>query len=501
LTQKSSPAAVQPKLRAKTGVSGLDDILGGGLPAGHLYLIQADPGSGKTTLGLQFLLEGLKNGEPTLYITLSESKDELNGVALSHGWDISQMPMLEMIPEEQEVNPEAQYTVFHPSEVELADTTSTVLKKVQEIRPKRIIFDSLAELQMLARDPLRYRRHILGLKKFFTGLNCTVLLLDDRSTVNNDLQLQSIAHGVIIMEGMQRDFGVRRRRIEVKKLRGTKYREGFHDYVIQTGGLEVYPRLVAAEHTQQAKSPEPISSGIKELDTLTGGGIDAGTSTLLLGPAGCGKSTIATRYVLAAAERGDNCVIYTFDETRDIMLHRSKGLGMDLTGHLKSGRVIVEQVDPAELAPGEFVARVFRQVAERNVKVVVIDSLNGFMHSMPAETVLTMQMHELLSFLNHRGVATLMTLAQHGLMGSNVGTTTFDLSYLADSVLLFRYFESHGDVKRALSVVKKRSGAHEQTIRELKMEGGKIVIGDALRQFQGVFTGVPQLVTAKEAGK
>ena len=496
----SSPLPAQPKQRAKTGIAGLDDILGGGLPMGHLYLIQGDPGSGKTTLGLQFLMEGVKNGESTLYITLSESKDELNGVARSHGWDISKIPILEMIPEEEEVNREAQYTVFHPSEVELADTTTAVLKKVQELKPKRLIFDSLAELQMLAREPLRYRRHILGLKKFFTTLNCTVLLLDDRTTAKVDLQIQSIAHGVLTMEGLQRDFGIRRRRLEVKKLRGTKYREGYHDYVILTGGLDVYPRLIASEHEQIKQGPVAVSSGIKELDDLMGGGIDAGTSTLLMGPAGCGKSTVATRYVTAAAERGENCVIYTFDETRAIMLHRSKGLGLDLTKHIESGRVVVEQIDPAELAPGEFVFRVVRQVHQRNAKLVVIDSLNGFQHAMPAETVLTMQMHELLSFMNQQGVATIMTLAQHGMLG-NAMQSPVDLSYLADSVILFRYFESLGEVKQAISVVKKRSGKHERYIREITFDRGGIAVGQALKQFQGVLTGVPQLLAAKEVAK
>lgn len=499
MSQNGSPAASQPKVRAKTGVPGLDDILSGGLPEGHLYLVQGDPGSGKTTLGLQFLMEGIKNGEKVLYITLSESKEELNGVARSHGWDVSKIPILEMIPEEQDVKTEAQYTVFHPAEVELADTTGAVLKKVQEIKPSRLIFDSLAELQMLAREPLRYRRHILGLKKFFTGLNCTVMLLDDRTTAKIDLQIQSIAHGVITMEGMQRDFGVRRRRLEVKKLRGTRYREGYHDYVIQTGGLDVYPRLVAAEHQQIKEGPKPMSSGVKGLDELMGGGIDAGTSTLLLGPAGCGKSTVATRYVLAAAQRGENCAIYTFDETRAIMLHRSKSLGLDLSKYIESGQVVVEQIDPAELAPGEFVFRVVRQVQQKNAKVIVIDSLNGFQHSMPAETVLTMQMHELLSFMNQQGVATIMTLAQHGMLGSAM-KSPFDLSYLADSVILFRYFESLGEIKQAISVVKKRSGKHERAIRELTFDKNGISVGNPLKQFQGVFTGVPQLLT-KEAVK
>jgi circadian clock protein KaiC len=474
--------------------------LGGGFPVGHLYLIQGDPGSGKTTLGLQFLMEGAKLGEKVLYITLSESKEELQGVARSHGWDISNIPIFEMIADQEKIDADAQYTVFHPSEVELADTTNAVLKKVEEIKPTRLIFDSLAELQMLASDPLRYRRQIIGLKKFFSSLHCTVLLLDDRTTGKSDLQIQSIAHGVLTMEGLPRDFGVRRRRLEIKKLRGSRYREGFHDYIIETGGLEIYPRLVAAEHPQNDTRPKAISSGIKELDLLLGGGIDAGTSTLLMGPAGCGKSTVAARYSLSAAERGDKSVIYTFDETRAIMLHRSAGLGLDLTKHLDSGMIHVEQVDPAELAPGEFVYRVFRQVHERNVKVVVIDSLNGFLHAMPGENVLIMQMHELLSYLNQQGIATIVTLAQHGMMGHSMGSVV-DLSYLADSVVMFRYFEAQGEIKQAISVMKKRSGAHERAIRELLFSKGGITVGPTLKQFQGVMTGVPQLVAAKDAGR
>ena len=500
MTAKSSLKPVQPKQRAKTGVVGLDDILGGGLPVGHLYLIQGDPGSGKTTLGLQFLMEGVSQGEKVLYITLSESKDELLGVAKSHGWDISHIPIFEMIPDTEQLDADAQYTVFHPSEVELADTTNAVLKKVEEIKPTRMIFDSLAELQMLANDPLRYRRQILGLKKYFSGLQCTVLLLDDRTTAKVDLQIQSIAHGVVTMEGLPRDFGVRRRRLEIKKLRGTQYREGYHDYIIQTGGLDVYPRLVAAEHPQNETRPNPISSSINELDLLLGGGIDAGTSTLLMGPAGCGKSTVATRYALSAAERGDKAVIYTFDETRAIMLHRSASLGLDLTKHIKSGKIQVEQVDPAELAPGEFIYRVFRQVHENEAKVVVIDSLNGFLHAMPGESVLTMQMHELLSYLNQQGVATIVTLAQHGMLGTHMGSVV-DLSYLADTVVLFRYFESHGEIKQAISVLKKRSGMHERAIRELIFTKGAITVGQPLKQFQGIMTGVPQLAAAKDAGR
>ncbi|MCU1311969.1 MAG: putative circadian clock protein KaiC [Candidatus Angelobacter sp.] len=489
--------SAQTDKRARTGIEGLDDILNGGLPDGHLYLLEGDPGTGKTTIALQFLLEGVKRGEKALYVTLSESKYELLGVARSHGWSMEGVPIFEMAPQSEEIHPEAQYTVFHPSEVELADTTSSVLKQVDEIRPRRVVFDSLSELRMLARDPLRYRRQILGLKKYFSGRNSTVLLLDDRTSETADLQLQSIAHGVIMLQSLERDFGIKRRRLEIRKLRGSRFREGFHDYSIQHGGVVVYPRLIASEHNHDSK-PTVVPSGLKELDALLGGGIDTGTSTLLMGPAGCGKSTIAARYVLSAAERGDTAAIFAFDENLETLLNRAAGLNMDLRRHIKSGKVCVQQVDPAELSPGEFVHRVRAQVENNKCKVVVIDSLNGFMNSMPGETFLNMQMHELLSFLNQQGIATLVTLAQHGFIGSNMNTPV-DVSYLADTVLLFRYFEAAGEIKQAISVVKKRSGRHERTIRELVFGNGEVRIGGPLQEFEGVLTGVPKFLGKRGA--
>jgi circadian clock protein KaiC len=488
---------VRSEERAKTGIEGLDDILGGGLPSCHLYLIEGDPGTGKTTIAMQFLLEGIRKGEKALYITLSESKHELLGVAQSHGWSLDQIAIFEMAPQEEDIDPEAQYTVFHPSELELADTTSSVLKQVDEIKPQRVVFDSLSEMRMLARDPLRYRRQILGLKRYFSGRNCTVLFLDDRTAETLDLQLQSIAHGVIMLQSLDRDFGVKRRRLEVRKIRGSRFREGFHDYTIQKGGVVVYPRLIASEHAKGNKS-KVVASGLKELDSLLGGGIDAGTSTLLMGPAGCGKSTIAARYVVSAAERGDTAAIFTFDEAIETLLNRAAGLKMDLRKHIESGKVSIQQIDPAELSPGEFVSMVRTQVHEKNAKVVVIDSLNGFMNSMPGETYLTMQMHELLSYLNQQGVATLVTLAQHGFIGSNIATPV-DVSYLADTVLLFRYFEAAGEIKQAISVVKKRSGSHERTIRELIFGSGAIRVGFPLHEFEGVLTGVPRYLGKKGA--
>jgi circadian clock protein KaiC len=323
--------------KAKTGIAGLDDILFGGLPKSHLYLVEGDPGTGKTTLALQFLLEGVKHGEKGLYVTLSESKTELLGVAESHGWSLDQIPIFEMTPQEEDIQPDAQYTVFHPSEIELADTTSSVLKQVDEVQPARVVFDSLSELRMLARDPLRYRRQILGLKRYFSGRNCTVLLLDDRTAEGNDLQLQSIAHGVVVMQSLEKDFGIKRRRLEVRKLRGSRFREGYHDYTIETGGVVVFPRLIASEH-QPKLTPKPVPSGLDELDKLLGGGLDTGTSTILMGPAGCGKSTIAAMYAAAAAQRGEAAAIFTFDETLSTLLYRTDGLNIPLRKHVEAGR-------------------------------------------------------------------------------------------------------------------------------------------------------------------
>jgi circadian clock protein KaiC len=478
--------------RIKTGVSGLDDILNGGLPKGHLYLVQGDPGTGKTTLALQFLLEGIRRGERVIYVTLSESRRELEEVARSHGWSTESLQIYEMAPAEDDLSPEAQYTVFHPSEVELADTVTAILEQVDAIQPQRVVFDSLSELRMLARDPLKYRRQILALKRHFSGKNCTVLLLDDRTAEgSHDLQLQSIAHGVVMMQSLERDFGIKRRRVEVRKLRGSAYREGYHDYTIETGGISVFPRLVAAEH-KPGFERKPVSSGLAGLDELFGGGIDTGTSTLFIGPAGCGKSTIALRYAVSSAQRGEKAVIFTFDEAIATLLERAKGLRMDVAPLLENGTLEIQQVDPAELAPGEFVARVRRLVEQEQLQVVVIDSMNGFLNAMPHEQFLAMQLHELLSYLGQQGVATILTLAQHGFIGSM--QSSIDVSYLADTVLLFRYFEHHGEIRQALSVIKKRSGLHERSIRELALRNNEILVGEPLKEFKGVLTGIPSFM-------
>jgi circadian clock protein KaiC len=484
-----APRKASPVELFSTGIPGLDDILEGGLARDHLYLIEGDPGTGKTTIALQYLMEGIRVGQPGLYVTLSESKTELLEIAVSHGWSLDGVEVFELAPDETELKPESQYTVFNPSEVELNDTTNAVLAEVERIQPVRVVFDSLSELRLLARDSLRYRRQILGLKQFFSGRRCTVLLLDDRTAEGHDKQLQSIAHGVIMMESADREYGIKRRRLEVKKLRGSRFREGYHDYCIKRGGVEVYPRLVASEHLLTF-TPTQLRSGIEALDTLLGGGLDSGTSTLMLGPAGCGKSTIAVRYAVSAVEKGMSAALFAFDETLATLVIRGKGLGLDIKQHVDSGKLVLRQVDAAELSPGQFVHEIRQLVEKQDLKLLIIDSLNGFLNAMPGEKFLYMQMHELLTFLSQKGVATLMTVAQHGFVGTNIDTPV-DVSYLADTVLLFRYFEAAGEVRQALSVIKKRSGEHERTIRELVMKNGTIVVGAALTEFDAVLTGSP----------
>ena len=495
-SRSASPPSVDGQLtlqRLRTGIDGLDDILNGGFPSGHLYLIEGDPGTGKTTLALQFLLEGIRRGDRVLYVTLSESAVELRQVGRSHGWALDGLEIAEMIPPDDDLRPEAQYTVFHPSEVELADTIASILKKVDEIQPQRLVFDSLAELRMLARDPLKYRRQILALKRHLSGGNITVLMLDDRTSgSHDDLQLQSIAHGVLVMQGLGRDYGIRRRRLEVHKLRGSAFREGYHDYVIRTGGLDIFPRLIAAEH-KPGFERKCVPSGLQELDDLLRGGIDSGTSTMLTGPAGCGKSTIAFHYAYAAARRGEKAAIFTFDESLATLVERARGLGMDPEAVLESGRLQLQQIDPAELSPGEFVAEIRGLVDDADLRVLVIDSMNGLLNAMPNEQYLAMQFHELFSYLGQHGVATIITLAQTGVIGTAMSAPV-DVSYLADTILLFRYFERAGEIRQAISVVKKRSGSHERTIRELYMEPGRVSVGNPLSEFEGVLTGVPRLI-------
>lgn len=475
--------------RAATGIEGLDDVLRGGLRPNRLYLIEGIPGSGKTTLAMQFLQEGVRRGEPVLYVTLSESAEELREVADSHGWSLDGITIRELAPSESSLHPDEQYTMFHPSEVELSETTKTILADVERMKPARMVFDSLSELRLLAGNPLRYRRQILALKQFFSGRNCTVLLLDDLTSTERDLQVQSIAHGVVRLEQINPEYGAERRRLLVVKYRGVSVRGGYHDYIIQRGGLAVFPRIVASEHRPPV-AMEKLGSGIVELDTLLGGGIERGTSTLIVGAPGSGKSSLATQFVVSAAARGQNAALFIFDESLHTLLSRSAGLGIDLQKHMDSGRVTIRQVDPAELSPGEFGHALRRAVEQQNATVVVVDSLNGYLNAMPEERFLTIQLHELLTYLGQAGVATLLIGAHQGLIGGPM-IAPVDASYLADAVILLRYFEAKGEVRQAISVVKKRGGAHERSIREFRMEQGRISVGQPLREFRGVLTGVP----------
>jgi circadian clock protein KaiC len=475
-----------------TGIAGLDHILGGGFTPNRIYLIEGDPGAGKTTLALQYLMEGRRRGEAGMYVSLSETKEELAGVAGSHGWDLEGIHCYELLPSDENLTPEGQSRLFHPAEVELSDTTRSILAEVERRQPARVVFDSLSEMRLLAQHPLRYRRQVLALKQFFIGRQCTVLLLDDRTAADNDLQLHSLAHGVISLEHVAQEYGAERRRLRVMKMRGRAFRGGFHDFMIRTGGLEVFPRLVAAEHHRPFDA-EPLKSGVPALDALTGGGLHRGTSALLMGPAGSGKSTLATQYAVSAAERGERSVLFTFDEGVGTLIMRSEGLGIPLKRHMEAKRIRVQQVDPGELSPGEFIYSVRRAVEREAARVVVIDSLNGYMNAMPEERFLTIQLHEVLTYLAQHGVVTLMVVAQRGLLGAGMQTPV-DASYLSDTVIALRYFESKGQLRRAISVVKKRSGAHEDTLRELRLRRGGIVVGEPLHEFHGVMSGIPAIV-------
>jgi circadian clock protein KaiC len=470
-----------------SGVAGLDAILNGGLTRDRVYLVEGTPGTGKTTLSLQFLLDGAAAGETGLYITLSETAAELQAVAATHGWSLDGISLFELVSEGG-LDPESEQSVLHPSEVELGETTREVMRHVESLRPSRVVFDSLSEMRLLAQNPLRYRRQILALKQFFASRQCTVLMLDDRTSDPNDLQLHSIAHGVILLEQAPRDFGDERRRLRVIKMRGTKFRGGYHDFLLDTGGLQVFPRLIAAEHHRPFEETQ-VSTGNARLDALLGGGLQRGTNTLLNGPSGVGKTTTAVRCLLSALERGESASYYLFDEGLATLLSRSAALGMDLRPHLHTGRLNIVPIDPAQLSPGQFASNMKAAVEEQGATFIVVDSLNAYLHAMPGEQYLLLQMHELLSYLNQQGVTTMLVLGQHGLVGDM--RSDVDLSYLSDAILLFRFFEAQGSVRTALSAVKSRTSAHERTIREFTLGPGGLCVGEALRDFTGVLSGLP----------
>jgi len=476
---------------ASTGIPGLDDILGGGLARDRVYLLEGSPGTGKTTTAMSFLREGAKRGEPTLYITLSETEDELRDTAQSHGWDLHGVDIFELVPPESLLDEQQQQSLLYSSDLELGETTRLIFEAVERLKPTRVVIDSLSEIRLLAQSSLRYRRQVLALKHYFAKHRATVLLLDDLTTEMLDKTVHSVAHGVVRLEEMAPEYGAERRRVRVIKYRGRKVRGGFHDFTIRTGGLEVYPRLVSSEHRTHF-TRDPLSSGVDGLDAILGGGVERGSSCLILGPAGTGKSLMALYFVLSALRRGEKAALFVFDEELGLLFARVKAFGIDLEAMRESGDLLIQQVDAAELSPGEFTARVRHYVQASGIRTVIIDSLNGYQAAMPEENFLILHIHELLQFLNRQGATTFLTVAQHGLVGDMKAPV--DVTYLADTVLLLRYFEAFGEVRRAVSVIKKRSGDHEKTIRAFEIGNKGLVVGAALTDFHGVLRGVPNFV-------
>jgi circadian clock protein KaiC len=486
----------EPNGKAITGVEGLDEILAGGLRRGRVYLLEGSPGTGKTTVACQFLLAGAATGERGLYITLSETETELRETARSHGWEFADpVTLFELVPPENLLDEDQQQSLLYSADLELGETTKRIFEIVERVNPLRVVVDSLSEIRLLAQSSLRYRRQILAIKHYFATRDVTVLMLDDLTSDTHDKTVHSVAHGVVRLEELAPDYGGERRRLRVIKYRGQKYRGGFHDFVIDTGGVRVFPRLVSSEHKSRFKR-EVLKSESPQLDSLLGGGIERGSSTLVLGPAGTGKSLLTLTFAVGAIRRGEKAAMFVFDEELGLLIERAKGLGIDIQTLIDSGDLFVTQVDAAELAPGEFAHLVRTCVDTQDARTVIIDSLNGYQAAMPEERQLILHMHELLQFLNRKGATTFLTVAQHGLVGDM--RAPVDVTYLADTVVLLRYFEAAGRVRRAISVIKKRTSAHEDTIREYRIHSGGISLGEPLTGFQGVLRGVPELIGPDE---